>query len=63
MTYEAALRTLLSLGPEVKAGSLSKALAPDGAGQFGLDGITRLAAALGDPQLASPAILDRKSVV
>lgn len=45
MTYEAALRTLLSLGAEMKAG------------KFGLEGITRLAAALGDPQLASPAVL------
>ncbi len=57
MSYEAAVRTLLSLGPEMKAGGLSKALALDGAGKFGLQGITRLAAALGDPQLASPAIL------
>jgi dihydrofolate synthase/folylpolyglutamate synthase len=45
VTYEAAVRTLLSLGAEMKAG------------KFGLEGITRLVAALGDPQLASPAIL------
>jgi dihydrofolate synthase/folylpolyglutamate synthase len=45
LNYEAAVRTLLSLGPEGKAG------------KFGLEGITRLAAALGDPQFASPAIL------
>src|SRR5580658_5479926 len=45
MTYADAVRTLFSLGPEMKAG------------KFGLEGITRLAAALGDPQLASPSIL------
>jgi dihydrofolate synthase / folylpolyglutamate synthase len=56
MTYEAAVRTLLSLGPEMKAGA-SKALSLDGAGKFGLEGITRLAAALGNPQLVSPSVL------
>src|SRR5947207_11429609 len=45
MTHQAAVAHLLSLGPEMKAG------------KFGLEGITRLAAALGDPQFATPAVL------
>jgi dihydrofolate synthase/folylpolyglutamate synthase len=45
LTYDDAVRTLLSLGPEGKSG------------KFGLEGITRLAAALGDPQLAAPSVL------
>src|ERR1022692_476303 len=43
--YRNAVDTLLSLGLELKAG------------KFALEGITRLAAALGDPQHASPVVL------
>lgn len=45
MTYQAAVAHLLSLGPELRAA------------KFGLDGITRLMTALGNPQDQTPAIL------
>ena len=48
ISYQAAVARLLSLGPELKAG------------KFALEGITRLCAALGDPQLASPSVLDNR---